>query len=209
MTIYVLPIIIVVIRSLYYHAIYMHEANHWDHYYLMEQTIHIGVVFSELNCSRHFYVLLFEFPSAIANGILLLFALIWKLHTCCLWCPMRTRYHEHTTLYETSIALGSRDYTFCGGNEKRVLYVFTLDFSLHTDLVSPQFIYSLRIWIIFVWIIFVKSHMAVIAADRHLDHRFKNCYLISAQELLPNIYYIKLDRLEGFVLQIVNFGHIQ
>ena len=51
--------------------------------------------------------------------------------------------------------------------------------------------------------------MAVIAADRHLDHRFKNCYLISAQELLPNIYYIKLDRLEGFVLQIVNFGHIQ
>ena len=51
--------------------------------------------------------------------------------------------------------------------------------------------------------------MAFIAADRHLDHRFKNCYLIQGQELLPNIYYIMLDQLEGFVLHIVNFGHIQ
>ena len=54
---------------------------------------------------------------------------------------------EHTipNSIKTSIAFGSKDDIFARENEITVHNAFTSEFSLHVDLVFPQFIYSPRI----------------------------------------------------------------
>ena len=62
-------------------------------------------------------------------------------------CSELKHYDEYTSpnYIKTSIALGSKDDIFARENDITVHNTFTSDFSLHTNLVFPRFIYSPRI----------------------------------------------------------------